>query len=147
MHRNSKFIKKLNIVIYTNSFQFNFIKFSSKLFTDNKIKQKPNLTDYEKENINLFNDIQDWWNPQGNMRLLHIYNTLRLKYVKSIVEKNNLKLESKKCLDIGCGGGLFTEPLGRLGCNVIGIDPNVNSYNIASNHLQRYMGKEKEFLL
>jgi 2-polyprenyl-3-methyl-5-hydroxy-6-metoxy-1,4-benzoquinol methylase len=149
MHGISKYLLSLKQSNFGKFLVFNKIHFKQFSNTSNSSNTNPEikLTDYEKENINLFNDIQDWWNPEGNMKLLHVYNSLRLKYVKDILDNLNIDLKSKRCLDIGCGGGLFTESLGRLGSNVTGIDPNVNSYNIASNHLQRYMGKEKEYLM
>lgn len=99
-----------------------------------------------KENEQVFNMIKDWWNPNGNMKMLHIFNDLRLNYIDSILKKYKISLENKNCLDIGCGGGLLTESLRRKKANVLGIDPNKNSYEIAKNHLESYKGDEYEFM-
>ena len=71
----------------------------------------------------------DWWNKTGNYKLLHNLNPLRLDYVSSRFE-----LRSKKILDIGCGGGIFSEELSRYGAKVTGIDSSKKSVNIAKQH-------------
>jgi ubiquinone biosynthesis O-methyltransferase len=101
-----------------------------------------------------FKKISDWWNPTGGMRTLHSYNELRIKYIKSQMrnlglienEKSYLPFTKYSFLDIGCGGGLLCESLARLGGKVTGIDSNINSYEIASNHLNKYKGKESQFM-
>ena len=70
----------------------------------------------------------DWWNKTGNYKLLHNLNPLRLDYVSSRFE-----LRSKKILDIGCGGGIFSEELSRYGAKVTGIDSSKKSVNIANS--------------
>ena len=71
----------------------------------------------------------DWWNKTGNYKLLHNLNPLRLDYVSSRFE-----LRSKKILDIGCGGGIFSEELSRYGAKVTGIDSSLKSVNVAKQH-------------
>ena len=82
-----------------------------------------------KQEIAKFSKIAaEWWNPEGKFKPLHKFNPIRIKYIKDNIIKN-FKLNSpikplKKIniLDIGCGGGLLTEPMCRLGANVVGID-------------------------
>lgn len=115
----------------------------SKLLFKNGLTLK-RLCNFEKRNSEVFKNIQDWWDPNGNMKTLHSFNTFRIEYIRSIL--NKLPLKEKNCLDIGCGGGLLTESLARLEANVIGIDPNETSFQIASNHLEIYQGHEKDIL-
>ena len=71
----------------------------------------------------------DWWNKTGNYKLLHKLNPLRLEYVTSRFEVKN-----KRVLDIGCGGGILSEELSKLGAKVTGIDSSKKSINIAKKH-------------
>jgi len=86
-------------------------------------------TTINKEEIDKFSKIaEEWWDPEGKFKPLHIFNPLRIKYIKdSIIKHFNIKkkklpLSGLKILDIGCGGGLITEPMSRLGANITGID-------------------------
>ena len=82
-----------------------------------------------KEEIDKFSQIaEEWWDPKGKFKPLHKFNPIRISYIKDNIIKS-LKLEDKKkpleklkILDIGCGGGLLSEPMKRLGADVIGID-------------------------
>ena len=81
----------------------------------------------------------DWWNPEGPFRPLHRLNPVRLGYVRDqILAHQKITLETGKkplsgltLLDIGCGGGLMTEPLARLGASVTGIDASDTTIDIA----------------
>ena len=77
----------------------------------------------------------DWWNPNGKFKPLHLFNPARIKFIKEKLvshykrDPNSQKpLKELKILDIGCGGGLLCEPLNRLGAGMTGID--AASYNI-----------------
>ena len=99
---------------------------------------------YETANskeIEKFSEIaSEWWDPNGKFKPLHKFNPLRLKYIKDNIVKNfKLKNSSKplkgiNILDIGCGGGLLSEPLSRLGANVVGIDASKKNISIAKYH-------------
>ncbi|MCY3880146.1 MAG: bifunctional 2-polyprenyl-6-hydroxyphenol methylase/3-demethylubiquinol 3-O-methyltransferase UbiG [Rhodobacteraceae bacterium] len=89
-----------------------------------------------------FNALADqWWDPHGPFRPLHMLNPARLDYINSVTEiefDRNLD-ESRpfsglSVLDVGCGGGLLCEPLARLGADVTGIDPAENNIPAASAH-------------
>ena len=71
----------------------------------------------------------DWWNKTGNYKLLHKLNPLRLEYISS-----RLEIKNKKILDIGCGGGILSEELSKMGAKVTGIDSSKKSINIAKKH-------------
>lgn len=77
----------------------------------------------------------DWWNKSGNYRLLHKLNPIRLEYITS-----RFNLKNKKVLDIGCGGGILTEKLHKMGAKVTGVDSSQKSIKIATQH-----AKEQKF--
>ena len=85
----------------------------------------------------------EWWDPSGKFKPLHKFNPIRIKYIKENIIKS-FKLKSKKkpldkinILDIGCGGGLLSEPMTRLGANVTGIDASSKNINIAKLHAKK----------
>ena len=91
-----------------------------------------------KTEINKFNKLAaEWWNPEGSFKPLHKFNPIRIKYIKdSIIEHFNIKsnktpLKNISILDVGCGGGLISVPMKRLGANVVGIDASLKNINVA----------------
>ena len=94
-----------------------------------------------KKEIDKFSKMaEEWWNPQGKFKPLHKFNPIRISYIKENI-LNSLKLEDKKkplekikILDIGCGGGLLSEPMARLGADVMGIDASDQNIKIAKLH-------------
>ena len=88
------------------------------------------MTENKNNQEDLFDEYAyDWWNKTGNYRLLHKLNPLRLEYILSRIE-----IKNKKILDIGCGGGILSEELSKMGANVTGIDSSKKSINIAKKH-------------
>lgn len=82
---------------------------------------------------------EEWWDPHGKFKPLHDLTPLRLEYITNLVKKH-FKTNSLKgitTLDIGCGGGLITEPLSKLGANITGIDASSVNINIAKNHANK----------
>ncbi|XP_051853400.1 ubiquinone biosynthesis O-methyltransferase, mitochondrial [Antechinus flavipes] len=81
-----------------------------------------------------------WWDEQGEYAPLHSMNDLRVPFIRDNLLKmiTNHHLESPlsgmKILDVGCGGGLLCEPLGRLGALVTGIDPLNENIKTAQQH-------------
>lgn len=83
----------------------------------------------------------EWWDPTGKFAPLHRFNPVRLAYVKELVcrhfgrsETDTLAFRGLRMLDIGCGGGLLSEPLARLGATVVGADPSETNISVASLH-------------
>ncbi len=102
------------------------------------------MTSINKKEIDKFSKIADeWWDPEGKFKPLHKFNPTRIKYLKeNIVYNFKLKNKSKplsgiKILDIGCGGGLLSEPMSRMGANVTGIDASDKNIKIAKLHSKK----------
>ena len=94
-----------------------------------------------KKEIEKFSRIaEEWWDPAGKFKPLHKFNPVRISYIKNSII-NGLKLKNKKkplekikILDIGCGGGLISEPMKRLGAEVVGIDASNKNIKVAKLH-------------
>jgi 2-polyprenyl-6-hydroxyphenyl methylase / 3-demethylubiquinone-9 3-methyltransferase len=83
----------------------------------------------------------EWWNPKGKFGILHVFNPVRLEYIKEQVcarlARDPLQpqpFQGLRLLDIGCGGGLLCEPMARLGAIVVGVDPSEKNIKTASVH-------------
>lgn len=77
----------------------------------------------------------DWWNENGKFKQLHIMNPERLRFVKkNIIEHFEAELDCKSVLDVGCGGGLLSAPLARMGAKVTGIDVLAENIAVASRY-------------
>ncbi|QFT29856.1 bifunctional 2-polyprenyl-6-hydroxyphenol methylase/3-demethylubiquinol 3-O-methyltransferase UbiG [Roseibium porphyridii] len=86
---------------------------------------------------------QEWWDPAGKFKPLHKFNPVRLAYIKQEVcrrfdrdPKSSDAFKGLRFLDIGCGGGLLSEPMARLGADVVGADPSQTNIEIARLHMQ-----------
>ena len=97
-----------------------------------------------KKEIEKFSNMAaEWWNPDGKFKPLHKFNPIRIKYIKeNIIKEFKLKNKSKalhgvNILDIGCGGGLLSEPMCRLGANVTAIDASNKNITIAKLHAKK----------
>ena len=78
----------------------------------------------------------EWWDENGKFQSLHKFTDIRIQYINRVVSKYNKtdKFDKLECLDIGCGGGLLSERIARLGASVTGIDITQNSIEIAKIH-------------
>ncbi len=84
---------------------------------------------------------EEWWNPNGKFKPLHKFNPVRLAYIRDRICENfgrdprgHQPLSGLRVLDIGCGGGLLSEPLSRMGATVVGADPSEKNIGIATTH-------------
>lgn len=84
---------------------------------------------------------RDWWDENGPFKPLHRLNPTRLTYIRDQLcacfgrdKKAAKSLDGLRVLDVGCGGGLVSEPLSRLGARVTGIDPGAEAVEAASAH-------------
>ena len=98
-----------------------------------------------KKEIEKFSKIaEEWWDPTGKFKPLHKFNPIRISYIKNNIissfkldTSGNKPLKKVKILDIGCGGGLLSEPMSRLGAEVIGIDASNKNINVAKLHAKK----------
>jgi len=102
------------------------------------------MSTINKKEIEKFSRIaSEWWNPNGKFKPLHKFNPIRIRYIKDNIIKNfklsslNKPLKKIKILDIGCGGGLLSEPMCRLGADVLGIDASKKNIEIAKIHAKK----------
>ena len=103
------------------------------------------MSTVNKKEIEKFSKIaEEWWDPLGKFKPLHKFNPIRISYIKeNIIKSLNLKnnkntpLKKVKILDIGCGGGLLSEPMCRLGAEITGIDASIKNINIAKLHAKK----------
>ena len=102
------------------------------------------MTSINKKEIEKFSNMADeWWDPHGKFKPLHKFNPIRIEYIKDNIIKQfkpknkNKPLNGINILDIGCGGGLLSEPMCRLGANVTGIDASIKNIKIAKLHSKK----------
>ena len=102
-------------------------------------------TTINREEIQKFSDLADeWWDVNGKFKPLHMFNPIRIEYITekikqefNLINQNNNFLKDLKILDIGCGGGLISEPLARLGGEVTGIDASEKNIKVAKLHSRK----------
>ena len=102
------------------------------------------MSSVNKKEIEKFSKMaSEWWDPSGKFKPLHKFNPIRISYIKeNIISSFKLKAKQKpldkiNILDIGCGGGLLSEPMTRLGAKVTGIDASSKNINIAKIHAKK----------
>ena len=83
----------------------------------------------------------DWWDPNGPMGALHKFNPVRVAWITKLLvdlapDPAAAPLAGKRILDVGCGGGILSESLARLGAEMVGIDPATNNIAVAARHAQ-----------
>ncbi|MDI6834481.1 bifunctional 2-polyprenyl-6-hydroxyphenol methylase/3-demethylubiquinol 3-O-methyltransferase UbiG [Ciceribacter thiooxidans] len=86
----------------------------------------------------------EWWDPTGKFKPLHKINPVRLTYIRDKVAehfgrdpKSHQPLQGLRILDIGCGGGLLSEPVARMGATVLGADASERNIGIARTHAEQ----------
>ena len=118
------------------------------------------MSTVNKDEIAKFSKLADeWWDINGKFKPLHMFNPIRIEYILDIAKANfkidkNKKnpLKNLKILDIGCGGGLISEPMTRLGADITAIDASSKNINIAKAHAKKnnlsitYLNTEPESL-
>ena len=118
------------------------------------------MTTINKEEIQKFSDLaEEWWDVKGKFKPLHMFNPIRIEYIIeniklhfNINKTENNFLKNLNILEIGCGGGLISEPMSRLGGIVTGIDASEKNIKIAQLHAKknklniRYLKKSPEQL-
>jgi 2-polyprenyl-6-hydroxyphenyl methylase/3-demethylubiquinone-9 3-methyltransferase len=100
------------------------------------------MSTINKEEIQKFENIaDDWWNPEGKFKPIHKFNPVRISFIVDVLkshfnlkEQSSMPLKNLKILDLGCGGGLLSEPMARLGAQVTGLDASKSNIRIAQLH-------------
>ena len=102
------------------------------------------MTTINQEEIQKFSKLaEEWWDVSGKFKPLHMFNPIRIEYILEKTLKhfkrgeNKIPLKGLKFLDIGCGGGLMSEPMSRLGAEVTGIDASWKNIKIAESHSKK----------
>ena len=97
-----------------------------------------------KKEIEKFSKIaEEWWDPNGKFKPLHKFNPIRIKYIRDTIltefkiKKEHEPFKGLSILDIGCGGGLLSEPMQRLGASVTGIDASIKNIKVAKLHAKK----------
>jgi len=94
-------------------------------------KPKTDFSTINQNEIQHFaRDSADWWNENGAFAPLHLMTPARMRFLKDTVGE----IKGKTILDIGCGGGLISTPLARLGAKVTGVDADTQAISVASHH-------------
>ncbi|OZA94358.1 MAG: bifunctional 3-demethylubiquinol 3-O-methyltransferase/2-polyprenyl-6-hydroxyphenol methylase [Rhizobiales bacterium 39-66-18] len=109
-----------------------------------QVSPQPNLT-VDPAEVARFEALgEEWWDPKGKMAPLHAINPVRLAFLRDVMVRHfghdprSLRpLKGLRVLDIGCGGGLISEPMARMGADMVGIDPSAGNVEIASAHAAR----------
>ncbi|WP_341760524.1 bifunctional 2-polyprenyl-6-hydroxyphenol methylase/3-demethylubiquinol 3-O-methyltransferase UbiG [Candidatus Endowatersipora endosymbiont of Watersipora subatra] len=104
-----------------------------------------NKSTVDQSEIDRFSSLADqWWNPRGKFRPLHQLNPIRLDYIFSRACKHFNRdshspnaMEGLRILDLGCGGGLLSEPIARMGARIVGVDPSETNIEIAKMHARK----------
>ena len=87
-------------------------------------------TNTDAEEIDKFEQLSDdWWDPDGSLKTLHVINPVRLQYID-----DGRALKDSRVLDVGCGGGLLSEAMARRGARVTGIDASEGAIAAAIKH-------------
>ena len=87
----------------------------------------------KKSEFNHFSKLAtEWWNKNGIFKILHDIQPIRIKYIQDTLNKK--KLNKLKILDVGCGGGLVSEGIAKLGADVTGIDFIEENIRVAKKH-------------
>lgn len=109
-----------------------------------KQSDKPHTPSIDPAEVAKFSAIAaEWWDPKGKFRPLHRFNPVRLGFIRETIEahfdlKSGLKrpFEGLRILDIGCGGGLVSEPMARLGASVTAVDASEANIKTAMTHAE-----------
>ena len=105
------------------------------------VRPSPSIKSDEVARFDALGDT--WWDPEGPMAPLHRINPIRIGWARDLIVRH-FKLETPvgaplagiDLLDVGCGAGLFAEPLARLGADVVGVDPAPAAIEAARRHAE-----------
>ena len=109
-----------------------------------KRQNLPQTPSIDPEEVGKFSAMAaEWWDPKGKFKPLHKFNPVRLGFIRDTAclhfglnERARKPLEGLRILDIGCGGGLVSEPMARLGAQVTGVDASEENIKTAMTHAE-----------
>lgn len=106
---------------------------------DNICSQNKKRKTYNEDEVSKFAKIAgEWWNENGKFKPLHMINPVRVTYIiEKIKELKKCDLKEISLLDIGCGGGILSESMARVGIKVAGIDVCEESVKVAQSHAEK----------
>lgn len=118
---------------------------AKEMLSSSHVKHSTSTMNIDMEDVIRHESFEDWWDPEGFMMGLHRLNDLRISLIRNGLEntgqlkgeeiKTNPKyLKGIKILEVGCGAGILSEPLARLGADVTGIDPGLKLITLAKLH-------------
>jgi 2-polyprenyl-6-hydroxyphenyl methylase/3-demethylubiquinone-9 3-methyltransferase len=104
--------------------------------------REPSAGTIDRDEVARFSRLSgQWWDPRGPMAALHKFNPVRLAYIRDRAAEHYHRdarrldsLNGLRILDIGCGGGVLSEPLARIGAAVVGADPSESNIAVARDH-------------
>ncbi len=113
--------------------------------SDTTTAEPPAAASVDREEIARFAAMaESWWDPNGKFRPLHRFNPVRLAYIRDHIAGHfgrdplaSTPLQGLRLLDVGCGGGLLSEPMARLGAEVVGIDAAAQNVAVARLHAEQ----------
>jgi 2-polyprenyl-6-hydroxyphenyl methylase/3-demethylubiquinone-9 3-methyltransferase len=138
--------------ILLNNIQLLKIKITIKTMSQNKqsknnLKTENNHSSLNQSEVEKFSThANEWWDPRGNFKTLHQINPVRLNFIREQLINRfsaqddfdaNYPLKGLKLLDIGCGGGLVSLPLAKLGAEVTGIDASSENIEVARSEAKK----------
>jgi polyprenyldihydroxybenzoate methyltransferase / 3-demethylubiquinol 3-O-methyltransferase len=106
------------------------------------IRHRRCISSVNAEEVSHFDDLAaTWWDPNGPSKLLHKMNLLRLQFINTLLPASQTShptqwLNGYSVLDIGCGGGILTESLARLGATTYAVDASSKAIEVAKKHLR-----------
>lgn len=137
-----KVCKKLNLPVF--SFEIEIILILILISSSSTVNE---------EEISKFDELsKEWWQRDGPLKALHSMNGLRIPMIRdNLISKGEYKitpkpLSSLRIMDVGCGGGILSEPLNRLGAIVTGVDASEGNIGVAKAHLKNNPSIDIEYL-
>jgi 2-polyprenyl-6-hydroxyphenyl methylase/3-demethylubiquinone-9 3-methyltransferase len=106
-------------------------------------REEPAVSTVDSSELAKFNAMAEaWWDPSGDFKPLHVLNPTRIAFIRDVAQRHfgcepcDTPLDRLTLCEIGCGGGLLTEPMRRFGAEVTGVDPSARNIGIARSHAE-----------
>ncbi len=131
------FVLITRLVVLYNFISYNYNMFLlSKKQTLRRVSMQQTFNEKEIEKFSAL--ASQWWDPNGKFKVLHQFNEARIDFIKNTIRKEFLNTEFSEInvLDIGCGGGILSEALCKMGLNVTAIDASEKSVQAAKIHAE-----------